>query len=62
MKILREAWAGRVCAKANQQGLTTCTKNVDRRKKGNFGRGEFRALVQGRPVTIGRQPTPVLVD
>jgi hypothetical protein len=63
LKFQGEVWAGRACAGANQQELTTCTK-VEGRKKKNFkknGNCPTGADVDPRPVgdrrpAVARRP------
>jgi hypothetical protein len=53
-KNLGKVWAGQVSARANQQELTTCAQHVGRKKEGIFGKGEFKAPIKGRWMTVGR--------
>jgi hypothetical protein len=40
-KNLREVWAGRACAGANQQELTTSTKKNGQEEEGKFSKGKI---------------------
>jgi hypothetical protein len=37
--------------RANEEELTTCAKNIGKKKRGNFGKGAFKALGRGCPST-----------
>jgi hypothetical protein len=68
LKFQEEVWAGRACAVANQQELTTCRKSGGQEEKTFQGKWELphkfrcrpaaggRPLVAGLPATCGRGP------
>jgi hypothetical protein len=60
LKFQREVWAGRACAGANQQELTTCTKSGGQEEKKFQEKWELphrlkcRPAAGGRPLVAGR--------
>jgi hypothetical protein len=60
LKFQGEVWAGRACAGANQQELTTCTKSGGQEEKTFQEKWELPPQAQvstrGRRATAGRRP------
>jgi hypothetical protein len=60
LKFQGEVWAGRACAGANQQKLTTCTKSGGQEEKTFQEKWELphrrRSVAQGRLATSGCPP------
>jgi hypothetical protein len=60
LKFQGEVWAGRACAGANQQELTTCTKSGGHEEKKIQEKWElphrrrYRPAASGRPLVAGR--------
>jgi hypothetical protein len=56
LKILGEVWAGRACARAKNEELTTCAK-IWKQEIGRKGQGEYkkRGPTQERVATSSRQ-------
>jgi hypothetical protein len=54
LKFQGEVWAGRACAGANQQELTTCTKSGGQEEKTFQGKWELPHRSKRRPAAGGR--------
>jgi hypothetical protein len=57
-EVLGELWAGRACARTNQQELTTCAKSRGQEKE-NFQKKKGKPTLSRRRPTVGGQPLVV---